>query len=150
VLGRQRIGPFDVTRLAANDPAVLANWLSDNGFPSPDGLEQNLAPYVADRWELVAIKLAPAEATGTMTGQLQPLTPSFTPDRVIFRCALHGRRNYRRPSTLHIPFAQRVISLTTNGLRTVTDSTARAHVLHRPGPGPLPNVVVVGRIRANT
>jgi hypothetical protein len=83
VLGRQRIGPFDVTRLAANDPAVLANWLSDNGFPSPDGLEQNLAPYVADRRELVAIKLAPAEATGTLTGQLHA-PHSICPARNIF------------------------------------------------------------------
>jgi hypothetical protein len=101
VLGRQRIGPFDVTRLAANDPAVLANWLSDNGFPSPDGLEQNLAPYVADRWELVAIKLAPAEATGTMTGQLQPLTPSFTPDRVIF--PMRPSRSAKLPQTVDAP-----------------------------------------------
>ena len=27
VLGRQRLGPFDVTRLAADDPTALANWL---------------------------------------------------------------------------------------------------------------------------
>jgi hypothetical protein len=33
VLGRQRIGPFDVTRLRADDPAGLARWLSDNDFP---------------------------------------------------------------------------------------------------------------------
>jgi hypothetical protein len=33
VLGRQRIGPFDVIRLAANDPTVLATWLADKGFP---------------------------------------------------------------------------------------------------------------------
>ncbi len=37
VLGRQRLGPFDVTRLAANDPTALATWLTDNGFPHPDG-----------------------------------------------------------------------------------------------------------------
>ncbi len=37
VLGRQRLGPFDVTRLAADDPTALANWLTDNGFPHPEG-----------------------------------------------------------------------------------------------------------------
>jgi hypothetical protein len=58
VLGRQRIGPFDVTRLAANDPTALATWLADKGFPRPDGLEANLAPYIADHWEIVAIQLA--------------------------------------------------------------------------------------------
>jgi hypothetical protein len=48
VLARQRIGPFDVTRLAANDPAALTTWLADKRFPHPDGLDTNLAPYVAD------------------------------------------------------------------------------------------------------
>jgi len=35
VLGSQRIGPFDVTRLAADDPTALAKWLSDKGFRIP-------------------------------------------------------------------------------------------------------------------
>ena len=55
----QRIGPFDVTRLAAQDPAALAKWLTDNGFPHPDGLDANLAPYVADGWEIVAVNSHP-------------------------------------------------------------------------------------------
>jgi hypothetical protein len=62
VLGRQRIGPFDVTRLTANDPTALATWLADKGFPRPDGLDANLAPYIADHWKIVAIQLAAAEA----------------------------------------------------------------------------------------
>jgi hypothetical protein len=70
VLGRQRIGPFDVTRLAAQDPTALARWLTDNGFPHPDGLDANLAPYVADRWEIVAVKLAPATEGESLTGDL--------------------------------------------------------------------------------
>lgn len=84
VLGRQRLGPFDVTRLAANDPTVLANWLSDNGFPHPDGLDDNLAPYVADGWEIVAVQLVPAEAGGSLSGALQPLRLSFASDTVVY------------------------------------------------------------------
>ncbi len=84
VLGRQRLGPFDVTRLAADDPTALANWLSDNGFPQPDGLEVNLAPYVADGWEIVAVQLVPAEADGSLTGALQPLRLSFASDTVVY------------------------------------------------------------------
>ena len=38
----QRIGPFDVARLAADDAAALAKWLADKGFPHPDGLDLNL------------------------------------------------------------------------------------------------------------
>lgn len=84
VLGRQRLGPFDVTRLAANDPAALADWLSDNGFPHPDGLDDNLAPYVAAGWEIVAVQLVPAESGGALTGSLQPLRLSFASDKVVY------------------------------------------------------------------
>ena len=84
VLGRQRLGPFDVTRLAADDPTALATWLTDNGFPHPDGLDQNLAPYVADGWEVVAIQLVPAQDGAPLTGDLQPLRLSFASDSVIY------------------------------------------------------------------
>jgi hypothetical protein len=84
VLGRQRIGPFDVTRLAANDPIELAKWLADNGFPHPDGLDKNLAPYLADGWEIVAIQLVPADNGATLTGDLQPLRLSFESDTVVY------------------------------------------------------------------
>jgi len=84
VLGRHRIGPFDVTRLAADDPAALANWLAGKGFPNPDGLDQNLSPYVADGWEIVAIQLAPADPGKSLTGELQPLRLSFRSDQVVY------------------------------------------------------------------
>ena len=84
MLGHQRIGPFDVTRLAADDPSALANWLGDKGFPNPDGLDQNLAPYLADDWEVVAIQLAPAQQGESLTGELQPLRLSFTSDTVVY------------------------------------------------------------------
>ena len=84
VLGRQRLGPFEVTRLAANDPTALANWLSDNGFRYPDGLDDNLAPYVADGWEVVAVQLVPADEGGSLSGALQPLRLSFASDTVVY------------------------------------------------------------------
>jgi hypothetical protein len=84
VLGRQRLGPFDVTRLAGDNATALANWLKDNGFPYPDGLDDNLAPYVADGWEIVAIQLVPAEAGGSLSGALQPLRLSFASDTVVY------------------------------------------------------------------
>lgn len=100
VLGSQRIGPFDVTRLAANDPAALANWLTDKGFPHPGGLDENLAPYVADGWEVVAIQLAPAEANGMLTGDLQPLRLSFASDGVVYPMRLS--RSATTPQTVDL------------------------------------------------
>ncbi len=100
VLGRQRIGPFDVTRLAAQDPAALTKWLTDNGFPHPDGLDANLAPYVADRWEIAAVKLAPAAQAESLTGDLQPLRLSFASDEVVYPMRLS--RSATTPQTVDL------------------------------------------------
>jgi hypothetical protein len=100
VLGRQRIGPFDVTRLAADDPTALATWLADKGFPGPDVLEANLAPYIADHWEIVAIQLAPATAGESLTGDLQPLRLSFTSDKLVYPMRLS--RSATTPQTVDL------------------------------------------------
>jgi hypothetical protein len=100
VLSRQRIGPFDVTRLAADDPTALAKWLADKGFPRPDGLDENLAAYVADRWEIVAVQLAPAENGASLTGELQPLRLSFRSDTVVYPMRLS--RSATTPQTVDL------------------------------------------------
>ena len=84
VLASQRIGPFDVTRLAGDDPAALSSWLTAKGFPHPDGLDANLAPYVAARWEIVAIQLAPDAGGTALSGTLQPLRLSFASDKAVY------------------------------------------------------------------
>lgn len=100
VLGQQRIGPFDVARLSAGDAKALAAWLGDNGFPRPDGLERNLGPYVADGWELVAIKLVAADAADELGGGLQPLTLSFATDVAVYPMRLS--RSASVPQTVEI------------------------------------------------
>lgn len=83
VVNRQRIGPFDVATLAADEAAGVATWLSDNGFPTPAGLEDNLAVYVDRGWQVIAVKLVPAES-GELTGDLEPLRLSFASRLVIY------------------------------------------------------------------
>jgi hypothetical protein len=83
VLATQRIGPFEVTRLTGDDSAGLAAWLGEHGFPRPATLDENLAPYVEQGWEIVAIQLAPGD-TGVLTGALQPLRLSFASDTVVY------------------------------------------------------------------
>lgn len=100
VLGRQRIGPFDVTRLAANDAAALAQWLADNGFPHPVGLDDNLAAYVADQWEIVAVKLGPVGAGESLTGDLQPLRLSFRSGEIVYPMRLS--RSATTPQTVDL------------------------------------------------
>lgn len=92
VLANQRIGPFDVTRLAGDSSAALAAWLGANGFPQPATLDDNLAPYVERGWEIVAIQLAPDDS-GVLTGALQPLRLSFASDSVVYPMRLSRAAN---------------------------------------------------------
>ncbi|MEU9113017.1 DUF2330 domain-containing protein [Streptomyces sp. NPDC048483] len=88
VVGRERLGPFDVARLTATDPDALRGWLKTNGFRLPAALAAELRPYVAQHWEYVAIRLAPAERNTYLNGTLDPLRLSFASDRLIYAMRL--------------------------------------------------------------
>ncbi|MFJ8532937.1 DUF2330 domain-containing protein [Streptomyces sp. NPDC093591] len=84
VVGRQRLGPFDVARLTATDPGALDGWLDSNGFALPARLDGALRPYVQKRWEYVAVKLAPDSAGEPLTGALDPLHLTFRADEPVY------------------------------------------------------------------
>lgn len=84
VIGRERLGDFDVARLTATDPEALGDWLRANGFVLPDRLSAELKPYVDQRWEYVAVRLAPREPYGTLSGTLDPLLIRFESDRLVY------------------------------------------------------------------
>ncbi|KIZ18552.1 hypothetical protein SNA_08100 [Streptomyces natalensis ATCC 27448] len=87
VVGRQRLGPFDVARLTATDPEALRGWLRSHGFTLPSALAGALRPYVAQHWEYVAVRLAPDDRhgyRGYLTGTLDPLRLSFASDRLVY------------------------------------------------------------------
>lgn len=83
VVGRQRLGPFEVARLTATDPAALDGWLDDNGFALPPRLAGALRPYVDRRWEYVAVKLT-ASTGAALTGALDPLHLTFRTDEPVY------------------------------------------------------------------
>ncbi|MEU3546718.1 DUF2330 domain-containing protein [Streptomyces longwoodensis] len=84
VVGRQQLGPFDVARLTAADPAALGTWLRAHDFTFPPRLEQALRPYVEDRWEYVAVRLVPETAGRPLNGTLDPLRITFASDRLVY------------------------------------------------------------------
>ncbi|MFI6468363.1 DUF2330 domain-containing protein [Streptomyces sp. NPDC050528] len=98
VVGRERLGPFDVARLTATDPDALGDWLHTNGFVLPSRLDQALQPYVDQRWEYVAIRLAPATAGTTLTGALDPLHLTFAAESPVYPMRLS--RLARTPQSL--------------------------------------------------
>lgn len=84
VVGRERLGPFDVARLTADDPAALDDWLRANDFALPAGLTTALRPYAERRWEFVAVRLVPESAGAALRGRLDPLHLTFAADRPVY------------------------------------------------------------------
>ncbi|MFJ4627355.1 DUF2330 domain-containing protein [Streptomyces sp. NPDC088847] len=98
VIGRERLGPFDVARLTATDPNALGDWLHTNGFVLPSRLDQALQPYVDQRWEYVAVRLAPAAAGTPLQGALDPLHLTFAAESPVYPMRLS--RLARTPQSL--------------------------------------------------
>ncbi|MFL9684034.1 DUF2330 domain-containing protein [Streptomyces sp. KL110A] len=84
VVGRERLGPFDVARLTATDPEALGTWLRANGFELPDRLTPELRPYVERKWEYVAIRLAPEKRDERLYGELTPLRVTFASPELVY------------------------------------------------------------------
>ncbi|MEU3917453.1 DUF2330 domain-containing protein [Streptomyces sp. NPDC029004] len=84
VVGRERLGDFDVARLTATDPGALRSWLESNGFELPDGLARELKPYVEQKWEYVAVRLAPQAEGAVLRGTLDPLRLRFASEKLIY------------------------------------------------------------------
>ncbi|MFF8834920.1 DUF2330 domain-containing protein [Streptomyces sp. NPDC015130] len=84
VVGRERLGPFDVARLTATDPDALGGWLRTNGFELPERLPGALKPYVDRKWEYVAVRLAPQEKGAALYGRLSPLRISFASPELVY------------------------------------------------------------------
>lgn len=102
VVGRERLGPFDVARLTATDPDALRDWLEGHGFELPDRLADGLTPYVRAKWEYVAVRLAPADKgrRAVLEGTLDPLRLTFASERLVYPMRLS--RLARTPQALEL------------------------------------------------
>ncbi|AKU96413.1 hypothetical protein AKJ09_03077 [Labilithrix luteola] len=66
VNSRQVVGPYDTVQLSATDPAALANWLSQNGFSVPAGIQPVIDTYVGEHFDFLALKLLPGKGVQDM------------------------------------------------------------------------------------
>ncbi|MET7379344.1 DUF2330 domain-containing protein [Streptomyces sp. NPDC005526] len=117
VVGRQRLGPFDVARLTATDPDALAGWLHSHGFTLPDRLDRALEPYVERRWEYVAIRLTPRNGSGStaLNGTLDPLHLTFAADAPVYPMRLSRLARSPQSLSLFVLAAHRMEPATTIG-----------------------------------
>lgn len=84
VLGRQALGPFDVSSLAATDAGALSGWLEENGYQFPPELADALEPYVERGWFYVAVRLTPGDGDEELGGELEPLWMTFDSDEIVY------------------------------------------------------------------
>ncbi|WP_328539032.1 DUF2330 domain-containing protein [Streptomyces sp. NBC_00344] len=108
VVGRERLGPFDVAELTATDPKALGGWLGRNGFHLPEGLSGDLQPYVDRKWEYVAIRLAPESTGKPLAGTLDPLRLTFASDRLVYPMRLSRRAKTPQSLGLYVLAAHRM------------------------------------------
>ncbi|MFE6171820.1 DUF2330 domain-containing protein [Streptomyces sp. NPDC056464] len=108
VVGRQRLGPFEVARLTATDPDALHGWLDSNGFALPPRLTGALRPYVERRWEYVAVKLTPQTAGTALTGALDPLHLTFRADGPVYPMRLSRLADAPQSLGLYVLAAHRM------------------------------------------
>lgn len=108
VVGRERLGPFDVARLTATDSDALGKWLADNGFTLPDRLNEALRPYVDDGWEYVAVRLAPEDTDTPLGGTLDPLHLTFASDKLVYPMRLSRLASTPQSLGLYILAAHRM------------------------------------------
>lgn len=104
VVGRERLGPFDVARLTATDPEALRGWLRDNGFALPDRLAAELKPYVEREWEYVAVRLAPGskDEGDVLEGTLDPLHLTFASDKLVYPMRLSRAARFPQRLDLYV------------------------------------------------
>ncbi|WP_434600361.1 DUF2330 domain-containing protein [Streptomyces sp. A5-4] len=108
VVGRERLGPFDVARLTATDPEALRGWLGKNGFELPDALATELRPYVEQKWEYVAVRLAPEDKDTALRGTLDPLRMRFASAELVYPMRLSRLANTPQSLGLYVLAAHRM------------------------------------------
>ncbi|ONI74267.1 hypothetical protein BWI15_13100 [Kribbella sp. ALI-6-A] len=102
------LGPFEVVRLGGSNATQVTAWLRTNGYAVPDTLAANLTPYLAERWEIVAVKLAPKEADGTLGGETPPLRLKFASKRIVYPMRLSKGATTSQAVTVYVAAPYRV------------------------------------------
>lgn len=102
------LGPFSVARLDGSSGTAVTDWLRTNGYAVPDGLAGNLTPYLTEKWEIVAVKLAPKEEGKSMTGATPPLRLTFASDRIVYPMRLSKGATTAQTVTVYVAAAHRV------------------------------------------
>jgi hypothetical protein len=102
------LGPFAVTRLTGTSGTAVTDWLHKNGYVVPATLAANLTPYLTEKWEIVAVKLAPKQDGEELTGATPPLRLTFASDRIVYPMRLSKGATTAQTVTVYVAAEHRV------------------------------------------
>ncbi len=83
VLSREKVGAYDVSILASDDPTALLRWLNENGYAFPKRGEPILDDYISEGWYFMATRVRPG-ANANLDVDMQPLWLSFQTARPVY------------------------------------------------------------------
>ncbi|MBW4720456.1 DUF2330 domain-containing protein [Saccharothrix obliqua] len=106
VVDRVEVGPYDVAQLSGTDVTAVTEWLGDNDFTLPPDLGGALAPYLADGWLVVAVRLAPT--SGSLSAGLPPMRLTFETDTPVYPMRLSAVADRVQPLRLYVLADHRV------------------------------------------
>ncbi|GAA3101657.1 hypothetical protein JOF29_003306 [Kribbella aluminosa] len=102
------LGPFAVTRLTGTSGTAVTDWLRTNGYVVPATLAANLTPYLTEKWEIVAVKLAPKKDGESMYGATPPLRLTFASQRIVYPMRLSKGATTAQTVTVYVAAEHRV------------------------------------------
>jgi hypothetical protein len=92
ILNSQTVGAYDTTTLASKDPHALIEWLNQNDFVIPAGVESAVSNYVQRKWVFVATRLH-RDTSGKAAAAPQPLCFTFPTKKPVYPMQLTGIGN---------------------------------------------------------
>lgn len=92
VLERNTIGAYDTATLTSKKPHALVDWLKQNDYVTPAGIETAVSNYVQRGWVFVATRLH-RDSAGRTSSSPQPLCFTFHAEKPVYPMQLTGIGN---------------------------------------------------------
>ncbi|MGD9495586.1 MAG: DUF2330 domain-containing protein [Armatimonadota bacterium] len=86
---RMQVGDYDAAVLSGTTLDALTAWLERNGFALPTDAQAAVAPYVAQRWYFVALRVRPEVARARpVLSDAPPIAIRFRSERLVYPLAI--------------------------------------------------------------
>lgn len=103
VVREEAVGSYEVAVLEAGSAKALETWMADHSYKYPQGMDEPVNDYVADRWCFVAMKARVAQADSSNPQPGQREISNELPDDSTFDGHVQAMEFRFRTKTLVVP-----------------------------------------------